>query len=92
DLWRVDTEPWRQSFLLEHWHPLYTDATIVTKSWSYTETKGQKSELYDREYDPYEMNNLWCSPDDSSCAYSGTITQLASELRFLRPSWDSEDP
>jgi N-acetylglucosamine-6-sulfatase len=90
DLWRVGSEPWRQSFLLEHWHPRHTDATIVTKSWSYTETKGQKSELYDREQDPYEMNNLWCSPDDSSCAYSSTITQLASELRLLYPSWDSE--
>jgi N-acetylglucosamine-6-sulfatase len=39
DLWRVGSEPWRQSFLLEHWHPKYTDATIVTKSWNYTETK-----------------------------------------------------
>jgi N-acetylglucosamine-6-sulfatase len=90
DLWRVGSEPWRQSFLLEHWHPEYTDATIVTESWSYTETKGQKSELYNREQDPYEMNNLWCSPNDASCAYSETITQLASELRLLHPSWDSE--
>jgi arylsulfatase A-like enzyme len=74
DLWRGGNEPWRQSFLLEHWHPEYTDATIVTKSWSYTET------------------NLWCSPDDPSCAYSDTIAQLAAELRLLYPSWDSEDP
>jgi N-acetylglucosamine-6-sulfatase len=93
DLWRADnsSEPWRHSFLLEHWDDRYTDATIVTKSWSYTETKGDKSELYDRVNDPYELNNLWCSPaDDPSCAYSDTITNLAAELRLLRPSWDSE--
>jgi arylsulfatase A-like enzyme len=54
DLWRVGSEPWRQSFLLEHWNSTTTvrelsnhnEATIVTKSWSYTETKGDKSELY----------------------------------------------
>jgi N-acetylglucosamine-6-sulfatase len=89
DLWREGSEPWRQSFLLEHWHPEYTDATIVTKSWSYTETKGDKSELYNRENDPYEMNNLWCSPNDPSCAYSEIITRLAAELRLLYPSWDN---
>ena len=98
DLWRGvgnSSEPWRQSFLLEHWYnyldnSTYADATIVTKSWSYTETKGDKSELYDRVNDPYELNNLWCSPDDPTCAYSDTITNLAAELRLLRPSWDSE--
>jgi arylsulfatase A-like enzyme len=92
DLWRADnssSEPWRESILLEHWNPRYTDATIVTKSWSYTETKGDKSELYDRVNDPYELNNLWCPPRDLNCAYSATITNLAAELRLLRPSWDS---
>jgi N-acetylglucosamine-6-sulfatase len=100
DLWGVGSEPWRQSFLLEHWfqvrkHPSFENithiaASIVTKEWSYTETKGDKSELYHRENDPYELNNLWCSPDDPSCTYSGTITELAAELRLLRPSWDSD--
>lgn len=98
DLWRVGSEPWRQSFLLEHWNSTVpvkdlsnqNETTVVTKSWTYTETKGDKSELYDREQDPYEINNLWCSPDDPRCAYSETITQLAAELRLLRPSWDSE--
>jgi N-acetylglucosamine-6-sulfatase len=92
DLWRADnssSEPWRESILLEHWNPRYTDATIVTKSWSYTETKGDKSELYDRVNDPYELNNLWCPPHDLNCAYSATITNLAAELRLLHPSWDS---
>jgi N-acetylglucosamine-6-sulfatase len=97
DLWRGGSEPWRQSFLLEHWNSTtpvrelsnQNEATIVTKSWSYTETKGDKSELYNREQDPYEMNNLWCSPDDPSCAYSEIITELASELRLLYPSWDN---
>jgi arylsulfatase A-like enzyme len=90
DLWRVGSEPWRQSFLIEHWdHLTHTDATIVTKSWSYTETKGDKSELYQRWKDPYELNNVWCSPDDPNCAYSGTINKLAAELRLLRPSWDT---
>jgi N-acetylglucosamine-6-sulfatase len=95
DLWRVDgsTEPWRQSILLEHRSRNYTDATIVTKQWSYTETKNDKSELYDRVNDPYELNNLWCSPDDPNdptCPYSDTITNLAAELQLLRPSWDSD--
>jgi N-acetylglucosamine-6-sulfatase len=90
DLWRVGSEPWRQSFLLEHWHRTHTDAAIVTKEWSYTETKGDKSELYHRWKDPYELNNIWCSPDDPSCAYSWTITKLAAELRLLHPSWDSQ--
>ena len=97
DLWRVGSDPWRQSFLIEHWDrghrsttiaTLDRDATIVTKEWSYTETKGNKSELYHRVKDPYELNNVWCSPDDPSCAYSATITKLAAELRLLRPSWD----
>jgi N-acetylglucosamine-6-sulfatase len=98
DLWLAsnhnnNSEPWRESILLEHRSPRYKDATVVTKSWSYTETKGDKSELYDRMNDPYELNNLWCSPtDDPSCAYSETITNLAAELRLLRPSWDSEPP
>jgi arylsulfatase A-like enzyme len=90
DLWRVGSEPWRQSFLLEHWQRIHTDATIVTKEWSYTETRGDKSELYHRGKDPYELNNVWCSRDDPSCAYSETITKLAAELRLLRPSWDTE--
>ncbi|MDQ4067782.1 MAG: sulfatase-like hydrolase/transferase, partial [Thermoproteota archaeon] len=99
DLWGVGSEPWRQSFLLEHWfqvrkHPSFENithiaASIVTKEWSYTETKGDKSELYQRGKDPYELNNVWCSPDDPSCAYSGTINKLAAELRLLRPSWDT---
>jgi N-acetylglucosamine-6-sulfatase len=92
DLWRVGSEPWRQSFLIEHWSnkPTHRDATIVTKEWSYTETKGDKSELYHREKDPYELNNVWCSPDYPSCTYSETITKLAAELRLLSPSWDSD--
>jgi N-acetylglucosamine-6-sulfatase len=90
DLWRVGSEPWRQSFLLEHWSPRHTDATIVTKEWSYTENRGDKSELYHRGLDPYELNNVWCSPYDPRCTYSWTITNLASELRLLRPSWDSD--
>jgi arylsulfatase A-like enzyme len=92
DLWQVDGSepPWRQSFLLEHWDARYTDATIVTKEWSYTETKDDKSELYDRVNDPYELNNLWCSPNGASCPYSDMITNLAAELRLLHPSWDSE--
>ena len=57
---------------------------------SNTYVNGDKSELYDRVNDPYELNNLGCSPDDPSCAYSWTITNLAPELRLLRPSWDSE--
>jgi N-acetylglucosamine-6-sulfatase len=91
DLWRADnsSEPWRESILLEHRSPRYNDVTIVTKSWSYTETRGDKSELYDRENDPYELNNLWCSPVDSSCAYSWTVTNLAAELHFLHPLWAS---
>jgi hypothetical protein len=85
DLWRVGSEPWRQNFLLEHWGSIYTghrytDTTIVTESWSYTETKGDKPELYDRANDPYELNNLWCSRDDPTCLYSETITNLAAEL------------
>lgn len=95
DLWRqVDNSseaPWRESILLEHWNPRYRDATVVTKSWSYTETRGDKSELYDRVNDPYELNNLWCPPDNPpNCAYFETITNLAAELRLLRTSWDSE--
>jgi arylsulfatase A-like enzyme len=98
DLWRVDgsSEPWRQSIILEHRSPNYRDATIVTKQWSYTETKNDKSELYDRVNDPYELNNLWCSPDDPNdpndptCPYSDTITNLSDELQLLHPSWDSE--
>jgi N-acetylglucosamine-6-sulfatase len=88
DLWRVGSEPWRQSFLVEHWQKnIHTDVTIVTKEWSYTETKGDKSELYHRGKDPYELHNIWCSANDPGCAYSWTIAKLAAELRLLRPSW-----
>jgi arylsulfatase A-like enzyme len=74
----------RTSFLTEHWRADRMDATVITKNWTYTETKVDKFELYDRINDPYELDNLWCS---APCAYSDTITQLAVELRLLRPGW-----
>jgi arylsulfatase A-like enzyme len=86
DLYR-DEKPWRDVIMTEQWAQGRLVASVITKNWTYTETKLDKFELYDRNNDPYELDNLWCG---DPCPYSDVISELALQLHQLRPSWDRE--
>ena len=76
----------------------HVDASIITRNWTYTETflwnysritGHDRSELYDRINDPYELNNL--APANAKCVpqnIKSVINELGIKLRILRPDWD----
>ena len=61
DLLNAKTE-WREGILLEGWPPRGTYSVVHTKRYVYAETIGDKSEFYDLEVDPYQMDNLIDDP------------------------------
>lgn len=54
--------PWREGILLEGWPPRGVYAAVHTKRYVYVETMDDKSEFYDLETDPYQMENLIDDP------------------------------
>ena len=77
---------WRDHLLLEawpdrgHWTAIRTDRSI------YIETDGQKSEYYDLNVDPYEMDNMIDLPAyQTIIAELKTILEREKEPRFPRP-------
>ncbi|HKI54561.1 MAG TPA: sulfatase [Anaerolineales bacterium] len=61
---------WREGILLEGWPPRGTYSVVHTKRYVYAETVNQKSEFYDLQIDPYQMENLIDDP-----AYQALIEQ-----------------
>src|SRR5438552_16128516 len=64
----------------------HVDASIITRNWTYTETflwnysritGHDRSELYDRINDPYELNNL--APANAKCVPQN-IKSVINEL------------
>jgi N-acetylglucosamine-6-sulfatase len=70
---------WRDSLLIEGWPPRGIFAAIHTGRYVYAETEGDRSEFYDLEMDPYELENLIDDP-----IHQERIADLAKELEVLR--------
>ena len=61
---------WREGILLEGWPPRGAYTVAHTKRYVYAETIGDKSEFYDLQIDPYQLENLIDDP-----AYQDLIKQ-----------------
>jgi arylsulfatase A-like enzyme len=61
-LFKKGDAPWREGILLEGWPPRGTYSAIHTKRYVYAETIDDKSEFYDLQTDPYQMQNLIDDP------------------------------
>jgi len=53
---------WREGVLLEGWPPRGVYAAVHTNRYVYAETIGDKSEFYDLQNDPYQLENLIDDP------------------------------
>lgn len=85
-LLRKDSE-WRKGILIEGWPGRGVYASIHTDRYVYVETVGDRSELYDLEKDPYELNNVAGDP-----AYQSVITQLKPMLDQERNRGQANHP
>jgi N-acetylglucosamine-6-sulfatase len=92
----LEGEDWRSHLLIEGW-PVRLDEieagkmfqAIHTGRYVYVETEGDRSELYDLESDPYQLENQIDNP-----AYAGVIEDLSdalSEERKTIPPVSMED-
>lgn len=54
---------WRDSLLIEGWPPRGVFAALHTGQFVYAETIGDKTELYDLDKDPYQLENLAYDPE-----------------------------
>ena len=75
-------DSWRSDLLLEGWpvstHRNTAFSAVQTDRYEYIETPGDRSELYDLQSDPYELNNVIDDP-----AYAGVVGQLKQRLTEL---------
>lgn len=70
--------PWRNALLFEGWPPRGHYTSIHTERYVYSETKGDISEFYDLQTDPYEMTSQINNP-----AYKDIIDALRQQLHLL---------
>ena len=70
---------WRENLLLEGWPPRGYFSAIHTGRYVYAETQGDKSEFYDLQTDPFELENKFDDP-----AFQDMIKQLQVELNKVR--------
>ncbi len=71
--------PWRQALLIEGWPPRGYYSAVHTGRYIYSETRGDRAELYDLQADPYELENQIDNP-----AYKGIIASLRPQLYQLQ--------
>ncbi len=74
----INGGPWRNALLLEGWPPRGTYSAIHTERYIYSETTGDKSEFYDLQVDPYELQNQIDNP-----YYQTIIQELKDQLHQL---------
>jgi arylsulfatase A-like enzyme len=88
-LLRGEEVAWRDALLIEGWpghrSPVY--AAVHTGRYVYVETLGQRSEFYDLESDPFQLENQIDNP-----LVADLIARLSQRLRELRPDWPPELP
>lgn len=73
-----DGGPWRNALLFEGWPPRGHYTSIHTERYVYSETRGDISEFYDLQTDPYEMTSQINNP-----AYKDIIDALRQQLHLL---------
>ncbi len=73
------TDNWRDSLLIEGWPPRGIFAALHTEKYVYAETLGDKTEFYDLENDPYEMENLAYDP-----AYADMVAEFHDRLALVK--------
>jgi arylsulfatase A-like enzyme len=79
------TGAWRDELLLEDWpdptlRQLFPPiAAVRTGRFVYAESEGDRSELYDLEQDPYQMENKADDP-----AYAAIVADMRERLGRLR--------
>jgi len=71
--------PWRDGLLIEGWPPRGIYSGIHTDRYLYVETRDDRSEFYDLEKDPLQLQNAIDDP-----AYQGIISSLKAELEKVR--------
>ena len=72
-------ENWREGILIEGWPGRGVYAAYHTGNYVYVETAGDKSEFYDLQKDPYQMDNAIDNPE-----YQPLIEQMRGKLAELR--------
>ncbi len=81
------TVPWRDSLLLEGWPARGFYSAITTGRYVYAETQGDRSEFYDLQLDPYELNNLI-----EDAASQELIKEMQTKLNLVREPEDVPTP
>jgi arylsulfatase A-like enzyme len=73
----LPAEPWRQSFLIEHWGDVKAFRTLRTENATYVEYENGERELYDLSRDPHELTNAYSTADPQ------LLDRLSSRLGAL---------
>jgi arylsulfatase A-like enzyme len=73
-----DRGDWRDDLLLEGWPDTGPYAAVHDGRYVYVETEGHRSELYDLEKDPYQLENRADDPE-----YAHVVTNLQERLKAL---------
>jgi len=70
---------WRDELLIEAWPSKVPYEAVHTGRYVYIETKGDRSELYDLEKDPYQLENRL-----SDRGYAKVVAEMQERLKRLR--------
>jgi arylsulfatase A-like enzyme len=70
---------WRDELLIEAWPSKVPYEAVHTGRYVYIETKGDRSELYDLEKDPYQLENRF-----SDRGHAKVVAEMQERLKRLR--------